>query len=269
MATLLTQWPAPGGPGIPPRWTRSDKDGVGTAYSALSTVWFTLSRGVLNEVYYPTIDRPQVRDLQYLVTDGETFFHDERRGLHSTHEYLAPHALGFRVTSADPDGRYRLVKEIITGPHHPCLLIRTRVEGDEALLAKLKLYALLAPHLEVGGWGNNGHVTQTPWCKLLTAHKGNTWLALACSIPFSRASCGYVGVNDGWQDLVDNFKMDYEFDCALDGNIALTGEIDLQGRREFVLALTFGDSLHQALVNVTQALGISFAGHRERFVEQW
>src|SRR4051794_32261044 len=264
MATLLTQWPAPGGPGIPPRWARSDKEGVGTAYSALSPVWFTLSRGVLNEIYYPTIDRPQVRDLQYLVTDGETFFHDERRGLDSELEYLAPHSLGFRITSTAPDGRYKLVKEIVTGPHHPCLLVHTRLVADPGLLPKLRLFALLAPHLEVGGWGNNGHVTATPWGRILTAHKGNTWLALAPNVPFRRLSCGYVGVNDGWQDLADNFQMDYEFDCATDGNIALTGEIDLSKRQEFVLALAFGDSLHHAMVNLTEALGIPFAEHKER-----
>jgi hypothetical protein len=92
MTTVLHNDPATGGPGIDPRWTRSDKDGVGSAYSALSRVWFTVSKGILNEVYYPTIDRPQVRDLQYLVTDGETFCNDERR-MHNVHEWLAPHAL--------------------------------------------------------------------------------------------------------------------------------------------------------------------------------
>ena len=71
MAILLEISPATGGPGIEPRWTRSDKEGVGTAYSALSRVWFTVSKGILNEIYYPTIDRPQIRDLQYL---------DHRRG---------------------------------------------------------------------------------------------------------------------------------------------------------------------------------------------
>ena len=71
MAVLLQKYPASGGPGIEPRWTRSDKHGVGTAYAALSRVWFTVSKGILNEVFYPTIDRPQIRDLQYLISDGE------------------------------------------------------------------------------------------------------------------------------------------------------------------------------------------------------
>jgi glucoamylase len=50
MAILLDSNPATGDPGIEPRWIRSDKDGVGTAYSALSRVWFAVSKGVLNEV---------------------------------------------------------------------------------------------------------------------------------------------------------------------------------------------------------------------------
>ena len=44
---------APGWPGIPPRWTSSAKSGVGTALNRGSRVWFTLSHGILNEIYYP------------------------------------------------------------------------------------------------------------------------------------------------------------------------------------------------------------------------
>ena len=37
--------PAFGCPGIEPRWTHGDKDGVGTAYAASSRIWFTLWNG--------------------------------------------------------------------------------------------------------------------------------------------------------------------------------------------------------------------------------
>jgi len=84
MLVLLQKHPASGGPGIEPRWTRSDKQGVGTAHGPLSRVWFTVSKGILNEVYYPTIDRPQIRDLLYLIGGGETFVRDERQ-LDNTH----------------------------------------------------------------------------------------------------------------------------------------------------------------------------------------
>jgi glucoamylase len=63
-----------GRPGIPPRWTSSSKDGIGTAYSTSSRVWFTISYGILDEIYFPTIDRPQTRDMQFLITDGESSF---------------------------------------------------------------------------------------------------------------------------------------------------------------------------------------------------
>lgn len=65
-----------GAPGMPPRWTSSTKDGVGTAYSVSSCVWFTLSHGILNEIYYPTIDRPQIRDMQFLISGGESLFNE-------------------------------------------------------------------------------------------------------------------------------------------------------------------------------------------------
>ena len=148
-----------GAPGIEPRWTHGNKNGVGTAYAASSRIWFTLFGGIVTEVYYPTVDRPQMRDLQYLVTDGKSFFHEEKRDLKTTVERISGHTLGFHCTNSDPDGRYSISKEVITDPHFPCVLQRTRLTGpDEKFLNTLKLFALCAPHLQVGGYGNTGYV---------------------------------------------------------------------------------------------------------------
>ena len=269
MAVVRMARQAFGHPGIAPRWTRSAKDAVGTAYAAASRVWFTMSRGVLNEVYYPTVDRPQIRDLQYLITDGRSFFHDERRHLECTSEYIDDRSLGVRVTSVDPEQRYRIEKEIITSPHQSCVLIRTRVTALAGSLEALRLFALLAPHLDGSGWGNSGFVAVQNGREVLVAHKGTVWLALAATIPFLRCSCGYVGRSDGWTDLAENYEMDWEFDAAVDGNIALTGELDIPRGHEFVLGLAFGDSLHNALTTLFQSLGFPFADQQKRFVEQW
>ena len=99
---LDQQGEAFGAPGLLPRWTSSVKDAVGTAYSASSRVWFTCSHGILNEIYHPTIDSAQVRDMEFLVTDGETFTHEEKRDLVSTFEYIHPEALGVRYINRDP-----------------------------------------------------------------------------------------------------------------------------------------------------------------------
>ncbi len=55
------------------------------------------------------------------------------------------------------------------------------------------------------------------------AQKGGQWMAMGATVPFARLSCGYVGESDGWTDLHDNFKMDWNLDHASNGNIALTG----------------------------------------------
>src|ERR1700761_2621781 len=149
-----------GAPGLQPRWTSSAKDAVGTAYSASSRAWYTVSHGVLNEIYYPTIDRPQMRDMQLLVTDGETFFHEERRDLSHHFEYIDSDALAIRVRNSDRDGRYTIIKEIINDPHYPVVLTHVRIEGDAELLARLKVYVLLSPHVDGGGAGNNVRIAE-------------------------------------------------------------------------------------------------------------
>jgi glucoamylase len=259
-----------GKPGIRPRWTHSNKAGIGTAYSASSHLWFTIWNGIVTEAYYPTVDQPQLRDLQYLVTDGKTFFHEEKRDLTVKMERISDHVLGYRCTNADRGGRYSITKEIIGAPHSPCLLVRTRITGnDKAFLANLKIFALCAPHLEVGGSGNNGYIAAANGQSILMAQKGSKWMAMGATVPFSHLSCGYVGVSDGWTDLHENFKMDWEFDYASDGNIALTGELDLGKTQEFTLGLAFGDNQHRAVSNLLQSLGIPFDEHLARYQKQW
>ena len=65
---------APGWPGIPPRWTSSAKTGIGTALNHHSRVWFTISHGILNEIYFPRVDQACTRDMGFIITDGKNFF---------------------------------------------------------------------------------------------------------------------------------------------------------------------------------------------------
>jgi glucoamylase len=258
-----------GSPGIEPRWARAAKEGVGTAYSTSSRIWFTIWNGIVTEVYYPTVDRPQTRDLQFLVSDGSSFFHEEKRHLRSHVERISHTALGYRVVSEDPDGRYSITKELITDPHSPCLLQRVKLAGKAEVLRNLDLYVLCAPHLAGGGAHNNAFVVETAGRQILAAERKGTWLMLAADAPFRRASCGYAGASDGWTDVSSDFVMDWEFDQAPDGNVALTGLLDLNGSREFTVGLAFGDSQHGALTTLLQALDVPFSDHQRRFVAQW
>ncbi|MEX2586687.1 MAG: glycoside hydrolase family 15 protein [Actinomycetota bacterium] len=258
-----------GSPGLAPAWTEGDKDGVGTAYSASSRVWFTTRDGILTEAYYPTVDRPQLRDLQYVITDAKSLLHQEKPDLRTQTKRLHRHVPGYRITNTDPAGNYSIDKVVITDPHLPCILIRTSLGGDPQWLETMQLYALCAPHLGVGGWGNNARVIRVMGEAVLVAEKDGTWLALGATAPFSKASAGYVGMSDSWTDLASDLHMDWEFESAHDGNVALTGRIDLTGRREFTLGLAFGDSLHGAVTALLQSLSVPFERQLSRFSQQW
>jgi glucoamylase len=77
----LLQSNAFGAPGIAPRWASSAKEGLGTSSSGSCRLWFTLSHGIVNEIYYPTVDQPNTRDFEFLISDDETFCHEEKRDL--------------------------------------------------------------------------------------------------------------------------------------------------------------------------------------------
>ena len=269
---------APGAPGLAPRWTSAVKDAVGTAYSASCRLWFTCSHGIVNELYHPTIDHPQVRDMEFLITDGESFTHEEKRDLISSFEYIHAEALGIRYINRDPDGRYTLIKEIICDPHHSVLLVHGRLEAAPELLSRLKLYALLAPHLDGGGAGNSARAIDVAGYRMLLAWK-NEW-SLAMGGGFSRVSCGFVGTSDGFTDLRDNHQMDWEYGSATNGNLALMAEVNLNfphqlptgsdaGAREFTVAIGVGQTMHTSLQKTVTALAMPYQQHRTRFIEQW
>lgn len=91
-----------GGPGLDLGWAPGAKQGVGTVCNRRSRVWFTLPQGIITEVYCPRVDVANTRDLQFLVTDGRTFFHEECRDLRHRVEYLDPEAPAYCPRSEDP-----------------------------------------------------------------------------------------------------------------------------------------------------------------------
>jgi len=261
--------PAFGAPGLEPRWTSSEKDAVATAYSASSRVWYTLSHGILNEIYYPTIDRPQTRDMELLFSDGETFFHEEKRDFSYDFQYIDPATPAVRVSASDLQGLYTVTKEFISDPHHPVVLMNVKIEGEESIVSRLKCYALLAPHLNVGGAGNSARSIDVAGKRCLLAWKDRVSLAMGVDCGFTRSSCGYVGASDGYQNLSQKMQMTWQFGQALDGNIAVMGEIDIARYREFTIAIAFGDGHHAAIAQMMQSLATAYPLHRDRFIAQW
>lgn len=261
---------APGWPGIPPRWTSSAKSGLGTGISRDSRVWFTLSHGILNEVYFPRIDRACTRDLGFIVTDGAEYFSEEKRHTTSDTSQVAPGILAYRIRNSALDGRYRIEKEILTDPRRDVVIQRVRFAPLAGTVADYRLYVLLAPHLANRGTGQTAWVGDYKGVPMLFAERDHHALALACSAPWRARSVGFVGVSDGWQELQANKQLARSYTRAENGNVAVTGEVDLRGSDgTFVMALGFGSSWVEAGQQARLSLLEDFDDLYTEYVGAW
>jgi glucoamylase len=239
---------APGAPGINPTWTSSDKDLVGCSLGA-SRLWFTTGFGIVNEVYSPRIDLPQIRDLGFIVADGQGFWVEVKR-LQSYRTILPqPGVPALEIVHTHP--RFELRLRIAPDPQREVLLIEVTLLGDDAL----RPYALLAPHL--GGTGHD-NVAEVGWHRgrrMLWAQQGPFGLALAAvdrsqGDAWEAASAGYVGASDGWQDFDRHGRLTWQFDTAGPGNVALIGALP----RSATLALGIAASRESAATLAVAAL---------------
>ncbi len=273
MSAIPVAWSAhlaPGAPGRPARWASGAKSGVGTALSPASCVWFTLSDGIVTEVYYPYVDSACVRDLQFLVTDRHDFFAEEKRDTESHAEYLAPGVPAYRLVNTCTRGRFRVEKLVLADPHRPAILQQVHFEPLGGDLGDFALFALLCPHLGNQGAHNHGWVGDFKGVPMLFAERNGFALALACSGPWGKRSAGYVGATDGWQDISRHKEMRWSYERADDGNVALTGEIDLAATGgKFLLALGFGSDPDQAGHRARAAILQGFAQARQAYVAGW
>ena len=231
---------APGHPGLSPNWTNSSKELIGCGLGS-SRLWYTLSQGVINEIYYPRIDVPQIRDLGFIVA-GNRGFWTEVKALDSHKlNVVSPGIPAVRISHHH--GRFRLDLRICPDPERDVLLIELKLEGDP----DLRPYVLLNPHL--GGTGNQNCAETSRYRgrTVLWAEQGPFGLALAAAdaeqnSAFGKTSAGYVGISDGWQDFAHNGAMHWQYCAAGPGNVALVGELPQQA----VLALGFGSSKQSA-----------------------
>jgi glucoamylase len=259
-----------GAPGMEPHWTSSAKTGVGAALGGESHVWFTLSHGIVNEIYYPHIDKACIRDMGLIVTDGIDFFSEEKRDTHSEVHWLAEGVPAFRMANTCREGRYRIEKQVLADPHRDAVLQQVRFTALKGALSSYHLHVLLAPHLGNQGRGNTAWVDEFEGTPLLFAQREGAALALACSAPWTKRSAGFAGASDGWQDLKAHKEMTWEFTRAENGNVALSAGIHLlETQGDFVLAIGFGATPREAARNAIASLRDGFEKAKHDYLAGW
>ena len=229
-----------------------------------SRLWFTIGGGIVNEVYFPRVDLPQIRDLGFIVGDGAGFWVEVKRLWKYTLRLAAPGAPAVHIVHQHE--RFELTLRVTPCEHRDVLLIEVTLTGE----AGLRPYALLAPHLGGTGANNIAQVLEYRGRRALCAEQGPYALSLAAVTPeqqdaWGRVSAGYVGSSDGWQDFAHHGALTWEYDTAGPGNVALAGELP----RHAILALGFANSPESATTLARTALTETFAVSWERQLTAW
>ncbi|MCC7441371.1 MAG: hypothetical protein IT285_07050 [Bdellovibrionales bacterium] len=264
---------APGAPGMAFTWAPACKQAIGTAYEPSSAagvprspLWFTMAEGVVTEIFYPTIDQPQVGDLQFVVTGPGGFFSEQRQDTTSRVEYLD--GMVVRVSGADRRGRYRFDQTVTADPARPVLRVRTRFIG---LPAEHRVFVLFKPALHNGGSKDLGRARRHELSVSQTEGvvRQPVGAALVPSRPFLAASAGYSGSSDGWQLLKQHGHLASQFGEAGPGNIALAGEAALDAGPEFEVALGFARDEAAAASAARASLESSFDAVASAYARGW
>jgi glucoamylase len=207
-----------------PNWLPADKQGFGTSRTLASKVWFTLQGGSLSEVYYPTLDTPSFRDLQFVV-DGVS----ERDGAVARVAQFDPLSPTYRQTDTDKGRRWRLTKIYVTDPRRNSVLLDVRFQSLDGRRHRVSILADAAPSNQTdtapAGCSRSGVLASDP--QMAIALRGQPAIRIAgCS--------------------------------AQDGIVSTTASTPLTGRpghQALTLALGFGGTPHQAVATARASLG--------------
>lgn len=256
------------GPGEEDTWASAQKQGVGTANNYVSKVWFTLANGAISEVYYPTIDTADVKEIKFIVTDGKSFVSDETKDTISKVEKFTDKSLGYKLVNTDKKGRYRITKEIFTDVKRNSLIMKAKFEALEGSINDYKLYLAYDPHIKNQGSYNEGYVIKANNNEMLMAKRDNVYTALSSNIGWKGYSIGYYKVNDIMTDLDENKQMTKHYDSAR-GNIIEGAEIDLTKNGEFEIVLSFGGSDSEAAKTALETLREDYNNLKNNYIDEW
>jgi glucoamylase len=261
----LAKPPAPGAPGDRHTWASADKQGFGTSTTRASNVWFTLRSAELTELYWPDLSTPSFRDLQFVVTDGETFVErEEDAGVRARVEAL-PGSLTFRQTTQT--ARWRLEKTWVTDPARATVL--ADVELESLTGHPLQVYVLADP--APGDDGDDDRARSLP--SALEAWDDSAASAVVADPELRRTTSGYKGTDsDPLVQLRDGLALDATYDALEAGNVVQAARTRLSGRGQrtrMTLAIGFGEDREEALRTARLSLAEGYRPAATRYASGW
>ena len=257
----------------PARWTTGAKSGVGTATAPRSRIWFTIARGAITEIYYPTVDQANTRELRLVMVDDDGLVDGGDVSLEPIAEGVPGYHVRTRLRRRAMQGNDAvdvgvLHQTVVTDDERPVLVTRLRLEAP----ASMRLYALFQPHLANQGSGNDGWLGRYKGVPMLFARRGARSLALAYSGSIRGGTCTYVGKEDAWHELHAHGRIVQHRPLALNGNLLLAVELDTTACRAeggAMLVLALGESPDDAGQQARAALEQQFEDVLGSYVRGW
>jgi glucoamylase len=261
-----TNHTAPGAPGGDAHWPTAAKNGFGTANSLSSKVWFTLAEGVLTEVFYPTLDVPNVQTLQLLVvSDGKV--ETERDDMFHQLEVSNSYSPSFRQVNKSHNNSYSIRKSYVIDPSANVVLIDVVYQSQKPA----DVYIYFDPSL------NNSGRHDTAWINdnSLLASDGDIASALIsdCGFESDQMTAGFLFASDGLTQLRKERKLT-RYDRANDGNVVQVAKLKkLSGQAKAnvrcTLALGFGTDSDKAFNEAHKSLKKGFVSAKTRYEREW
>ncbi|MES2933170.1 MAG: carbohydrate-binding module family 20 domain-containing protein [Pseudomonadota bacterium] len=274
---------ASGGPGATSVWAPAQKSFLGTSASSTSRVYFTGYRGIVTEVFYPTVDKAQTVDFQFLVGDTAKTFVDEEKLQPYTATQPDKRSMTWQTASSNAGHHWQISKTVFTDPSRNALIQRTTFNAlNGKNVSNFNLYLLHNPSMNNSGGGDTSKTLASGGRTLMVASDSNRVSAIGVSQAWKNVggttmvSNGFVGVNDGWTDLLGGASdktMNSSFDLAAGGNVAQMGWIDFGGSTattiSFDVVLGFGTTETEAMATTNATLSDNLATLRTTYDAQW
>jgi glucoamylase len=243
-------------------WTRADKDFVGCALDN-PRLWFTIAGGLVTEVFYPRVDFPQIKSLNFFVADGLGFWIDLSSQDCSRVEESKPGVPAFVLHHEHK--RFHLTLRICPDPYRDALLVAYRLEGD----ASLRPFIELTPRLGEVATGQQGQILTRAAFQALAAERPPYGLAVVAGAAGTDAILrSHVGLF-GHDDLPSQFSQDGRLakisTSAGPGTITLAADL----AREGVIVLAFSSSGSAAATLARAAVTVPFESSWHHILDDW
>lgn len=264
-ALSFGQTTAPGGPGNDAHWATAAKQGVGTSASTKSKVWFTLTQGVMTEVYYPDVTVANVHLLQFVVVNPKTkkVETEQDDAIHQI-KVTRPDSLTFQQINTARSGAWKITKTYVTDPESDSVLIDVKFEPKRN---GIELYVYFDPSIGNAGMGDEGRSVLGRFVAFKQNGPDKGAVTLAFSSQLDQMTNNFLGVNDGLMQLKQNGKIETTIEREVNGNIVQVAKII--NPHQFTATLSFHKNSLSAGEVARFTLAKGFDKARAEYEKEW